>query len=90
MSNAYDHVFQLKKPWNKWVKNPEGKELLEEKKKSNGYKDGKEIEQKNNVKKLRQKVDHSAKILFDDDHLWKYGKIFCEQISWMTRSKNMV
>ena len=49
-------------------KGPEGEELLEEKK-SNGQKDGKEIEQKNNVKKLRQKVDHSAKILFDDDHL---------------------
>ena len=43
--------------------------MLEEKKKSNGYKDGKEIEQKNNVKKLKQKVDHCAKFLIDDDHL---------------------
>ena len=43
-------------------KGPEGEELLEEKK-SNGQKDGKEIEQKNNVKKLKQIVDHCAKFL---------------------------
>ena len=49
-------------------KGPEGEELLEEKK-SNGQKDGKEIEQKNNVKRLKQIVDHCAKFLIDDDHL---------------------
>ena len=43
--------------------------MLEEKKKSNGYKDGKEIEQKNNVKQLKQKVDYCAKFLIDDDHM---------------------
>ena len=52
----------------KCEKDPEGEELLEEKK-SNGQKDGKEIEQKNNVKKLKQIVDHCAKFLIDGDHL---------------------
>ena len=29
----------------------------------------KKLNKKNNVKKLKQKVDHCAKFLIDDDHL---------------------
>ena len=61
-------MFSEKEAMKNCEKGPEGEELLEEKK-SNGQKDGKEIEQKNNVKKLKQKVDHCAKFLIDDNHL---------------------
>ena len=43
-------------------------------------------------KKLKQKVDaHCAKFLIDGNNLSKkYGIIFCEQISWITRSTKWV
>ena len=68
LNNADDHVFQ-KKSHEKIVKRVLREKNCWKKKKSNGQKDGEEIEQKNNVKKLKQKVDHFAKFLIDDDHL---------------------
>ena len=76
----------MKKLW----KGSWGRRIAGRKKSLMDRKMEKKLNKKNNVKKLKQKVDRSAKFLIDDDHLWKYGIIFCEQISWITRSTKWV
>ena len=62
-------LFSKKRSYEKIVKRVLREKNCWKKKKSNGQKDEKEIEQKNNVKKLKQRVDHCAKFLINDDHL---------------------
>ena len=81
-------MFSKKRSHEKLWKGSWGRRIAGRKKSLMDRKMEKKLNKKNNVKKLKQKVDRSAKFLIDDDHLWKYGIIFCEQISWITRSTN--
>ena len=72
-------MFSKKRSHEKIVKKVLKEKNCWKKKKSDGQKDGKEIEQNYNVKNLKQKVDaQCAKFLIDDDHLSikRYGMIF--------------